>query len=502
MSQIQVYKTSGGGGGGVTTIDGDTGSATGSTITFNGLPQAGASVSFSASGSTVLLNTSDILGNLNTLIGSGAGNATVVADGGSNTGVGSNALASLGAVNFNTAIGIDAGAFNSGTGNIFVGANTGQNYTGSESYNVLVGSFNSGTVAESNTLHIGSATGTDPGELTAAFISGINGFTGSSGTMMVTIDSTDQLGVAALPSSGIATIDGDTGSATGSTVTFNANTNAGTSVKFSASGSTVDLLVSDPVLNNTFVGLNAGKSGTTSNQSAAFGSGCLSSITSGNYNTAIGQNVLNACQDGIGNVGLGTDCIFSNVSGDYNFGLGFFSLFNLNGGSSNVCIGHQSGLNYSSTESYNIIIGESVGGTVGEGGVTRIGTPGHQTAVYMPGISGVTVSGAAVLVSGSDQLGVAVSSRKYKDNINDMGSLSEDIYKLRPVSFNYNTGQDRSLQTGLIAEEVYEVMPSLVIYDKSGEPQTVKYHDLPALLLNELQKLAKRVSELESQLSK
>jgi hypothetical protein len=39
----------------------------------------------------------------------------------------------------------------------------------------------------------------------------------------------------------------------------------------------------------------------------------------------------------------------------------------------------------------------------------------------------------------------------------------------------------------LIAEEVAEAMPELVVYGADGQPQTVQYHVLPALLLNELQ---------------
>jgi hypothetical protein len=40
----------------------------------------------------------------------------------------------------------------------------------------------------------------------------------------------------------------------------------------------------------------------------------------------------------------------------------------------------------------------------------------------------------------------------------------------------------------LIAEEVAEVFPELVVYNKDGQPETVAYHLLAALLLNELQK--------------
>ena len=41
-----------------------------------------------------------------------------------------------------------------------------------------------------------------------------------------------------------------------------------------------------------------------------------------------------------------------------------------------------------------------------------------------------------------------------------MGDMSSDLMKLRPVSFVYTVGDDTSIQTGLIAEEVNEVMPS------------------------------------------
>ena len=44
------------------------------------------------------------------------------------------------------------------------------------------------------------------------------------------------------------------------------------------------------------------------------------------------------------------------------------------------------------------------------------------------------------------------------------------------------------MQYGLIAEEVAERMPELVIYDKAGQPETVKYQLLSVLLLNELKK--------------
>ncbi|MET0851267.1 MAG: hypothetical protein ABW020_09080 [Candidatus Rokuibacteriota bacterium] len=50
---------------------------------------------------------------------------------------------------------------------------------------------------------------------------------------------------------------------------------------------------------------------------------------------------------------------------------------------------------------------------------------------------------------------------------------------------------------GLIAEEVVEIYPELVVLDKEGQPSGVRYHVLPAMLLNELQR-QQRVIETQA----
>ena len=87
--------------------------------------------------------------------------------------------------------------------------------------------------------------------------------------------------------------------------------------------------------------------------------------------------------------------------------------------------------------------------------------------------------------------GNAISSRRVKDDIRDMDDASAGLGKLRPVTFRYKaepaTGP-RLLEYGLIAEEVAEIYPELVVLDKDGQPSGVRYHVLPAMLLNELQR--------------
>jgi len=107
---------------------------------------------------------------------------------------------------------------------------------------------------------------------------------------------------------------------------------------------------------------------------------------------------------------------------------------------------------------------------------------------------------------------IVPSSKQFKHNINNMADESEIIYKLRPVTFNYNDDNNGHVlqqdlydengnaikQFGLIAEEVYEVIPSFVKnnYRDKTSIFTVDYAKLTPLLLNEIQKMNKKVSDL------
>ena len=55
------------------------------------------------------------------------------------------------------------------------------------------------------------------------------------------------------------------------------------------------------------------------------------------------------------------------------------------------------------------------------------------------------------------------------------------------MSFYYQPEMDSEhvRQYGLVAEEVAAVAPDLVAYDEEGTPQTVRYHFVHAMLLNE-----------------
>jgi hypothetical protein len=76
-----------------------------------------------------------------------------------------------------------------------------------------------------------------------------------------------------------------------------------------------------------------------------------------------------------------------------------------------------------------------------------------------------------------------------------MAYASDKLMKLRPAAFRYKADPSNTQQYGLIAAEVARVYPELVISDADGKPETVAYHLLPAMLLNEVQKLARQLAQ-------
>ncbi len=74
-----------------------------------------------------------------------------------------------------------------------------------------------------------------------------------------------------------------------------------------------------------------------------------------------------------------------------------------------------------------------------------------------------------------------------------MNSASEAILALKPVTFHYKSDNTNTPQFGLIAEEVADVNPDLVVHDKNGDIYTVRYDAVNAMLLNEFLKEHKRV---------
>ena len=232
---------------------------------------------------------------------------------------------------------------------------------------------------------------------------------------------------------------------------------------------------------NTASGAFALRANSTGNFNSASGASALLLNTEGSDNTASGASALRENTSGNNNTASGRSALFSNTKGNDNTASGAFALYASTTGSDNIAIGGGAGSSLVTGDN-NIYVGNS--GETEESNFIRIGNLGHANAF----IAGVQL--------------VPASSRQFKQDIHDMDRASTDLMRLRPVTFRYKKEHDFAegrLQYGLVAEEVAEVYPELVVHDDTGQAKTVEYQKLPAMLLNELQKQHQQIQEQKEQ---
>lgn len=271
---------------------------------------------------------------------------------------------------------------------------------------------------------------------------------------------------------------------------------------------------------NTATGALALRANTTGDHNSAHGALALRNNDIGHHNVAAGHSALLDNTSGSRNTALGAGAMSGNAAGNDNTAVGFAALGSTTG-SSNVAIG--SGALPNNAGSFNIGIGDDAGsaangshnilfnsfGVAGESNTLRIGADTGTgvrdlSKTFIQGIDGIPVTGAAVFVSTSGQLGISVSSRRFKEDIRDLDPTAiERLLLLRPVSFRYkreavsaDSSEESPLELGLIAEEVAEIYPELAVYDQEGKPFSVRYHLLPALLLEQVQAQQRSITEL------
>ena len=265
------------------------------------------------------------------------------------------------------------------------------------------------------------------------------------------------------------------------------------------------LKANDTGSNNTAVGDNALLNNISGSRNTAIGVAALFGNTTGDDNIGIGAGNLSLHQTGgTFNLAIGNGALLNLRTGDNNTVLGSEALKSLFTGSNNIVIGFGAGQNqttFGGGGSDNIYIANP--GEDGESNMIRIGNSTDHSGTFIAGIVDVDLGGAGmgVFIDGNGQLGNMNSSRRFKEDIHDMGPASQKLLALRPVTFRYKKAAAdgrKPLQYGLIAEEVAGVYPELVVYDQDGRVQTVQYHKLVPMLLNELQQ-ARRMVDREAE---
>jgi hypothetical protein len=136
-------------------------------------------------------------------------------------------------------------------------------------------------------------------------------------------------------------------------------------------------------------------------------------------------------------------------TGNKNIGIGFNAGVSLNKGNNNIYLDNVGG----GDESQTMRLGDT------------------QARTFIAGIVTANVKGATVEINANGQLGIKNSSARYKRDIASMGTRSEKVLDLHPVTFAYKDDAQGVTRYGLIAEEVAAVYPELVTHTATGELQ-------------------------------
>ena len=253
-------------------------------------------------------------------------------------------------------------------------------------------------------------------------------------------------------------------------------------------------------VNNTATEIMALAGNTSGINNTANGWGALNGNTTGARNTAVGVNALlnnNANE----NTAVGFDALQSNTTGDQNMAIGRAALQSNITGSANTAVGWAALIN--TTGGANTALGAGAGQNITGNGNVCIGLSGDagvDNTTWIRNLYDSVATARQVYVTEDNKIGTLSSSRRYKEEIKPMDTASETLFALKPVTFRYKKEIDRSraLSFGLIAEEVANISPDLITRDEEGQPQTVRYEAINAMLLNEFLKEHRNVEQLKN----
>ncbi len=281
-------------------------------------------------------------------------------------------------------------------------------------------------------------------------------------------------------------------------------------------------------------------SNTSGGPNGAFGFEALAANTTGGENDAFGYRGLYSNSTGDGNDAFGYEALYYNTGG-YNTASGVWALYNNTTGSYNTASGNQA-LYLNATGSENTAIGTMSGSTASFSSVTGSYNTFLGYGAYMSSgsLSNATAIGACAEVSATNSIvlggvgcgtgshiavGIDVSaptnilsvlkgggpaiadgwstysSRRWKTNIRTLHNALAKVEQLRGVS--YDLKDSGKHEVGVIAEEVGQVVPEVVSYEKNGKDATgVDYSRLTALLIEAVKQQQKQIALQQSQIRK
>lgn len=269
--------------------------------------------------------------------------------------------------------------------------------------------------------------------------------------------------------------------------------------------------VSNTSISNTAVGAGAlagtnSPSANTGKFNTAVGVSALNTNSSGEMNTSVGVASLNENTTGSYNTVMGYGGFPFNSSGSFNTVIGAMTNQGSTGGNSNTIIGYGAqtilsnltnataiGANASVLTSNSLILGENANVGIG------CNAPQYKLHVVGDIASSGTVRSVNTVVTGAIS---ACSDLRFKKEIAPLEHSLEKILSLNGVNYFWKKEEfpqrhfTYERQIGLIAQEIEQIFPELVMTDADGY-RSVDYSRLTPVLIEAIKELKKENDNLK-----
>lgn len=261
---------------------------------------------------------------------------------------------------------------------------------------------------------------------------------------------------------------------------------------------------------NTALGYNALRANTTSDRNIAIGKNALITQSFNNggsaynaQNVAIGYEALSVNQptsssNGINNTAVGYQSGKANTTGTNNTFIGNYAAEANTTGSNNVALGYQAG-NVLTTGSNNTLLGYQA--NVGSNALTNATAIGNGASVSAS--NKVRIGNASITVIEGQVAYSFPSDRRLKKDITDNKLGLVFIKDLRPVHYALKSDSTNKVHDGFIAQDIEATMNKLgVTFSGLNKPQTEKdnysvaYSTFVIPLVNAVKELDAKVEAL------
>jgi hypothetical protein len=260
--------------------------------------------------------------------------------------------------------------------------------------------------------------------------------------------------------------------------------------------------------NNTASGALALEFNTTGADNTASGVEALFNNTTGPYNTATGYQTLYSNSTANYNTASGTQAMYSTTTGEANLADGALALYSNTTGAGNTAVGANA-LYSNTTSNYVSCVGYACSSSDNISNATAIGARARvdqSNSLVLGGTGDNAVNVGIGTTKPSNILTVArgaghpvsdswetYSSRRWKTNIKTLPDALSRVVQLRGVSYELKDSGKHEI--GVIAEEVGQVVPEVVSYEKGGKDATgVDYSRLTALLIEAVKQQQKQIA--------